>query len=116
MIEGKFGTELLVVGIIVGIILCHLEGMTLGSDEVEGNCMTLLVTVSVDGDSSTWVTPTMGTWGGATIVNEVEADGVVAEQNDLEDRGVHKGWDVVAIISMSKILAAGVPSNATSNC
>ena len=116
MIDGKFVTELLVLGIGVGMILWHLEGMTLGSDEVEGNGMILLVVISVDGDSSPWVTPAMGTWGGVTIIDEVVANGVVAEWNDLEDRGVHKGWDVVAIISTSKILAAGVPNKATSNC
>ena len=77
--DGKFGTELLVVGISVSMILWHLEGMTLGSDEVEGNGMILLAAVSVDGDSSTWVTPTMGTWGGATIINGVVPGGVVVE-------------------------------------
>ena len=79
MMEGKFGTELLVVEIGVGLILWHLEGMTLGSDEVEGNCMLLLAAASVDGNSSTWVTPNIGTWGGATIINEVVANGVVAD-------------------------------------
>ena len=78
MVEGKFGMELLVVGISVGIILQHLEGMTLGSDEVDGNGMLLLAATSVDGNSSTWVTPAMGTWGGATIIDEVVAS-VVAE-------------------------------------
>ena len=58
----------------------------------------------------------MGAWGGTTIINDVVADGVVAEQSNLEDIGVHNGWDLVAIISTSKILAAGVPNNATSNC
>ena len=57
----------------------------------------------------------MGTWGGATIIDEVVA-GIVAEQNGLEVRHVHKGSDVVAIKSMSNILAAGVPNKATSNC
>ena len=57
-----------------------LEGMTLGSDEVEGDGMILLAAISVAGDSSTWVTPTMGTWGGKTIVDDVVANGVVAEQ------------------------------------
>ena len=83
MMEGKFGTELLVVGIGVGIILWHLEGMTLGSDKVEGNGMILLAIISVDGDSSTWVTPAMGTWGGATIIDEVVANNVVAEQKQF---------------------------------
>ena len=57
----------------------------------------------------------MGTWGGATIINEVVAS-VVAEWNGLEERAVHKGWDVVAMESMSNILAAGVPNKVTSNC
>ena len=78
MMEGKFGTELLVVGIGVGIILWHLEGMILGPDEVDGNCMLLLAAISVDDDSSTWVTLVIGTWGGAIIVDEVVAR-VVAE-------------------------------------
>ena len=90
--------------------------MSLGSDKVEGNGMILLVAISVDGDSSTLVTPTMGTWGGATIIDDVVADGVVAEQNDLEDRGVHKGWDLVDIISTFKMLAAGVSNKASSSC
>ena len=90
MMDGKFGTELLEVGIGVDMILWHLEGMTLGSDEVEGNGMILLVAILVDGNPSTLVTPAMGTWGGATIVDEVVA-GVAAEQNGLEERGVHKG-------------------------
>ena len=115
MMDSKCGTELLVVGISVGIILQHLEGMTLVSDEVEGNGMIFLAVILVDGDSSTWVTPTMGTWGGATIVDDVIANGVVAEQSNLEDRGMHNGWGLVAIISTFKILAAGVPNNATSN-
>ena len=92
-------------------------GMTLGSDKVKGNGIILLAAILVGGDSSTWgVTPALGTWGGATIIDEVVANGVVAERNDLEDRGVHKGWDVVAIVSTSKILAASVPNKATSNC
>ena len=76
--EGKFRMELLVVGISVGIILWHLEGMTLGSDEVDGNCMLLLVAVSVDDNSSTWMTPNIDTRGGAIIVDEVVAS-VVAK-------------------------------------
>ena len=90
MIEGKFSTELLVVGIEVGIILLHFEGMTLGSDEVKGDGLLSLMATSVDGNSSgtgTWVTPTMGTWGGATVF----VAGVIAEWNGLEKRGVHKG-------------------------
>ena len=51
--EDKFRIELLVVGIGVGIIFQHLEGMTLGSDEVDGDCMLLLVATSVGSNSST---------------------------------------------------------------
>ena len=76
--EGMFGMVLLVVSIGVGTLLQHLEGMTLGSDGVDSNGMLLLVAASFDGNSSTCVTPTMGTWGGATIINEVVAS-VVAE-------------------------------------
>ena len=61
MMECKFGMELLVVGNGVGIIFQHLEGMTLGSDEVDGNCMLLLVAISVGTVSSTLVTPAIGT-------------------------------------------------------
>ena len=89
--------------------------MTLGSDEVDSDVMLLFMAASADGDLSTWVTPAMGTWGGATIIDEVVA-GVVAEQNGLEERGVHKGCDVVAIESTSNILAASVPNKTTSNC
>ena len=54
MMEGKFRMQLLVASISVGIILWHVEGVTLGSDEVDGDSMLLLVATSVDGDSSTW--------------------------------------------------------------
>ena len=114
--DGKFGTELLVAGISIGMILQHLEGMTLGSDEVKGDGIFLLVATSINGDSSTWVPPMMGTWGGKTIIDGVVANGIVAEQSDFEDRGVNDVWDLVAIISTFKILAAGVPNNGTSNC
>ena len=107
--DGKFGTELLVAGIGVSTILWHLEGMTLGSDEVKGEGILLLVAPLDNGDFSTWVTPIMGTWGGKTIRDGVVADGIVAEQSDFEDRGVDDVWDLVAIISTFKILAAGVP-------
>ena len=45
MMEGKFGTDLLVVGIGVGMILQHLEGDDFGSDKVEGDGMILLVAI-----------------------------------------------------------------------
>ena len=62
----------------VGMIFHHLEGMTLESDEVDINGMLFMAAISVDGNSSPWVTHTMGTWGGATIIDEVVAS-VVAE-------------------------------------
>ena len=79
MMDSKFGTELLVAGIGIGMILWHLEWMTLRSDEVEGNGMLLLAAASVNGDSSMWVTPIMDTWGGKTIIDGVIANGIVAE-------------------------------------
>ena len=106
--EDKFSTELLVVDISVGMIFQHLEGMTLESDEVHSNGMPLLTGTSVDGNSSPWVTPAIGTWGGATIIEEVVA-GVVAEWNGLEERGVPKGWEVVAIKNMSNIFSCWCP-------
>ena len=77
--DGKFGTELLVAGIGVGMILQHLKRMALGSDEIEGDVIFLLKATLVTSDSSTWVTPIMGTWGGKTIVDGVVANGIVAE-------------------------------------
>ena len=84
--------------------------------EVEGDGIFFLVDASTKGGSSTLVTPTMGTWGGKTIVDGVVANGSVAKQGDFEDRSVDDVWDLVAIVSMSKILAAGVPNKAISNC
>ena len=64
MIDGKFGMELLLASIGVGMILQHLEGVASGSEEVDG--LLSLMAVAVDGDflgTGTWVTPAMGTWG-----------------------------------------------------
>ena len=64
--EGKFRMELLVVGMGVGIIPLHLDGMTLGYDEFDGNGPLSVMATSVDGDSTgtgTLVTPAMGTLG-----------------------------------------------------
>ena len=100
----------------VGIILLHFEEPTLWSAEVEGDGIFLLVYALTKGGSSTLITPTMGTWGGKTIVDGVVVSSIVAEQSDLEDRGVDDVWNLVAIISMPKILATGVPNKAISNC
>ena len=118
--DGNLEAELLgleeVIGMGVGTILLCLEEPTLRSAEAEGEGIFLLVDASAKGGSSTLVTPSMGTWGGKTIINGVAANGVVAEQSDFEDRGVDDLWDLMAIISMFEILAAGVPNNTTSNC
>ena len=101
----------------VGMIFLHFDGMTWESAEVEGDGLSSLTAISVDGNVSgpgNWVTPTMGTWGGAIIVEEVNA-GVVTGQGGLEWGGV-QGCKVVAIESISGILAARVPNKATSNC
>ena len=84
----NLGTELLVAGISVGMILWHLERMVLGSAEVKGDGVLLLVGVSVKDDSSMWVTSTMDTWGGKTIVDGFVANSVVAERSNFEDRSV----------------------------
>ena len=60
----------------------------------------------------TGVTPTMGTWGGATMVDDVEAN----VRDALEEMKVHTCGEEVASESTSNILAAGVLSSATSNC
>ena len=88
MIDGKFRTELLLTSIGVGMILQYLEGVTSGSEEVDG--LLSLMAIAVDGNFSgtgTWVILTMGTWGGTTIVDGVEAGVVVG--NDLEEKEVH---------------------------
>ena len=62
MKDDKFGMELLLASIGVGMILQHFEGVTSGSLEVDG--LLSLIAISVDGNflgTGTWVTPTMGT-------------------------------------------------------
>ena len=100
----------------VGIILLHFGSTSLWSAEVEGDGIFLLVDALTKSGASTLVTPTMGIWGGKTIIDGVVANGIVSKQSDLEDRGVDDVWDLMAIISTSKILAAGVPNKAISNC
>ena len=118
--DGKLEAELLgleeAIGMGIGIILLSLEEPPSWSAEVEGEGISLFVGALAKGGSFTSVTPTMGTWGGATIVDGVVANGVVAEWSNHEERGVNDGWDLVAIVSTFKILAAGVPNKATSNC
>ena len=53
----------------VNIICLHFEEPTLWCAKVEGDGIFLLADPSTKGGSSTSVTPTMGTWGGKTIVD-----------------------------------------------
>ena len=83
--------------------------MPSGSEEVDG------LPSSTAGDIlgiGTGMTPTMGTWGGATMVDDVEA-GV---RDALEEMEVHAWREEVASESTSNILAAGVPCSTISNC
>ena len=80
--------ELILACIGVGMILQLLEGVTSGSEEVDG--LLSLITISVDRNflvTGTWATPTMDTWGDTTIVAEVEAGVIIG--NDLEEKEVH---------------------------
>ena len=93
----------------LGVILHHLAGVPSELEEVEA------LTSSMAGDFlelKPGVTPAIGTWGGATIVNDMEA----SVRDVLEEMEVHTWGEKVAIESTFNILAAGVPSNATSNC
>ena len=108
-IDGKFETALLLTSIGVGMILRHLAGVPLGSEEVDG----LLSSMASDFlGMGTGVTTTMGTWGGATMVDDVEA----SVRDALEETEVHTCGEEVASGSTSNILAAGVHSSATSKC
>ena len=93
----------------MGVILCHFAGVPLGSEEVEA------LTSSMAGNISEFEpgeTLAIGTWGGATIVDDVEA----SVRDVLEEIEMHTWEEEVAIESTSNILAAGVPSSATSSC
>ena len=70
MIDGSLETLLPLAGSGMGVILCHLAGVPLGLEEVEA------LTSSMASDFlelEPRVIPAIGTWGGATIVNAVEA-------------------------------------------
>ena len=108
-IDSKFDTVLLLAGIGVSMILQHLAGVPLGSEEVDG----LLSSMASDFlGIGTGVTPTMGTWGCATMIDDVEA----SVRDALEEMKVYACGEEVASESASNILAAGVPSSTTSNC
>ena len=66
----------------MGVILCHLAGVPLGLEEVEA------LMSSMAGDFmelEPGVTPAIGTWGGTTMVNDVEA----SVRDVLEEMVVH---------------------------
>ena len=54
----------------------------------------------------------MGTWGGASVVDDLTA----SVMDVMEGMEGHTWGEEVAIVIMSNILAAGGPSSATSNC
>ena len=109
MIDGNLETLLPLSSTGMGVILCHLVGMPLGSEEVEALNSSMTSNFL---ELEPRVTPVMGTWGGATIVDDVEA----SVRDVLEEMEVHTWGEEVAIESTSNNLAAGVPSNTTSNC
>ena len=109
MINSNLETSIPLAGSGMGAILHHLAGVPLASEEVEA------LTSSVAGGFSEVeprVTPAMGIWGGATIVDDVEA----SVRDVLEETEVHTWGEEVAIDITSNILAAGVLSSTTSNC
>ena len=108
-IDGKFETVLLLANIGVGMILQYLAGVPLVSEEVDGLLSSMASNFSGIGIG---LTLTMGTWGGATMVDDVEA----SVRDALEEMEVHPCREELASESTNNILAAGVPSSATSNC
>ena len=70
MIDGSLETLLPLASSGMGVIFCHLAGVLLQLEEVE------VLTSSMGGDFlelEPGVTPAIGTWGGATMVDDVEA-------------------------------------------
>ena len=99
MIDGSLETSLPLASSGVSVILCHLAGMPLGSEEVEaltssmvGNCLEL----------EPGVTPAISTWGGTTMVDDVEA----GARDALEGMEVHawKRWWPVRLPPTSWLL------------
>ena len=103
MIDGNLETLLPLAGSEMGVILCHLAGVPLGSEEAEAHTSS---TASDFLELEPRVTPAIGTWGGATIVNDVDASVRVV----LEETGVPALGEEVACESTSNILTAGVPA------
>ena len=109
MIDGSLETSLPLASSGMGVILCHLAEVPSGLEEVEA------LTSSMAGDFSELepgVTPAISTWGGTTMVDDMEA----SIRDALEEMEVHTWGEEVASEITSNILAAGVPSSATSNC
>ena len=109
MIDGNLETSLPLASSGMSVILHHLAGVPLGSEEVEALTSSMASNFS---ELEPGVTPAIDTWRGATMVNDVEA-GV---RDVLEEMEVHAWGEEVASESTSNILAAGVPSSITSNC
>ena len=108
-INDNLETSLPLAGSGMGVILHYLAGVPLDSEEVEA------LTSSMASDFpelESGVTPAIGTWGGATIVNDVDA----SVRDAVEEMEIHAWGEEVASEITSNILAAGVPSSATSNC
>ena len=109
MIDGNLETllpiALPVVGSGMGVIVHHLVGVSSDMEEVE------TLTSAVAGQLFRTLTQS-DTWGGATIVDEVEA----SVMDVLEETVVHTWGEEMAIEITSNIFAAGVPSSTTSNC
>ena len=107
-IDGNFETVLLLTGSSMGVILCHLAEVPSGLEEVDA------LPSSMAGDFlelQPEVTPTTGTIGGATMVDNVEA----SVKDPFKETEVHTDGEEVTHENTSNILAAGVPSSATSN-
>ena len=82
MIDGNLETSLPLADSGMGVILYHLAGVPLGLEEVEA------LTSSMAGTFlklEPGVTPAIGTWGGITMIDDVEA-GV---RDVLEEMEVH---------------------------
>ena len=86
--DGNLEAKLLgleeVIRIGVGIILLNFEEPTSWSAEVEGDGIFLLMYALTKGGSSTLVTPTMGTWGGETIIDSVVSNSIVLNEVTLK--------------------------------
>ena len=109
MIDGNLETLLPLASHGMGVIFHHLAGVPSGLEEVDTLNSSMASNIL---ELEPGVTPAIGTWGGTTMVNDVEA----SVRDALEEKEVHAWGEEVTSESTSNILAAGVPSRATSNC